>query len=56
LSPPGHPHAGNPERVPHRAARQREAESVVLVHGVGDEAEAAVGVEHGEGGGGQRVY
>ena len=44
-----------PERVAQRAARQREAERGVLVHRVGDEAEAAVGVEEGEGGGGQRV-
>jgi hypothetical protein len=31
-----------PERVAQRAAGQREAERVVLVHRVGDEAEAGV--------------
>ena len=45
-----------PERVAQRAAGQREAERVVLVHRVGDEAEAAAGVDHGEGRGGQRVH
>ena len=44
-----------PERVAQRAARQCEAERVVLMHRVGGEAEAAVGVEQAEGGGGQRV-
>ena len=45
-----------PERVAQRAARQREAERVVLVHRVGNEEEAAAGVEQGEWGGGQRVH
>ena len=44
-----------PERVPHRAADKRETECIVLVHRVGDEAKAAVGVEQAELGGGQRV-
>jgi hypothetical protein len=34
-----------PECVAQRAAGQREAERVVLVHRVGDEAEAAAGIE-----------
>jgi hypothetical protein len=34
-----------PERVAQRAAGQRQAERVVLVHRVGDEAEAAARVE-----------
>jgi hypothetical protein len=50
------PREARPERVAQRAAGQREAERVVLVHHVGDEAEAGVLVEQGEGGGGQRVH
>jgi len=45
-----------PERVAQRFACQREAERVVLVHHVGDEVEAAVGVEECEGGVGQRAH
>jgi hypothetical protein len=45
-----------PERVAQRPAGQREAERVVLVHCVGDEAKAAAGVEQGEGGCGQRGH
>ena len=53
----GRPHwEARPERVTQRAAGEREAERVVLVHRVGDRAEAAAGVEQGEGGGGERVH
>jgi hypothetical protein len=53
----GRPHReAPPQRVAQRAADKREAECVVLVHRVGGEAEAVVGVEQGEGGGGQRVH
>ena len=39
----GPPHReARPERVAQRAARQRKAERVVLVHHVGDEVEAGV--------------
>ena len=37
-----------PERVAQRSASQREAERVVLVHGVSDKAETAVGFEQCE--------
>ena len=46
----GRPHwEARPERVTQRAAGEREAERVVLVHRVGDEAEAAPRVEQAEG-------
>ena len=50
------PWEARPERVTQRAAGQRETQRVVLVHHVGDEVEAGVGVEAAEGGGGQRVH
>jgi len=46
----------HPERVAQRTAGQREAERVVLVHHVGDKAEAAPRVEQAPAGGGQRVH
>ena len=39
-----------PERVAERAAGQREAERVVLVHCFGDEEEGGAGVAEGKGG------
>jgi hypothetical protein len=52
----GYTREPHPQRVAQRPAGQREAERVVLVHQVGDEAEAAAGVEQTEGGGGQRGH
>jgi hypothetical protein len=42
------PWEARPERVAQRTTGQREAERVVLVHRVGDKAQAAPGVEQAE--------
>jgi hypothetical protein len=44
-----------PKRVPQHQASHRQAERVVCVHHVRDEAKVGTGVEEGEGGGSQRM-